>query len=78
MDLANPLLGLGEMERVQVSDHAARRLANGNPIELGSRLASGEVAVLSDKGVLLAIGKVVGQESGTIQPTKVLSAGQNR
>ena len=78
MDLADPLFGLGEMERVRVSDHDARRLANGNPIDLGSHLASGEVAVLSDKGVVLAIGQVVGQESGRIQPTKVLAAGQTR
>jgi len=72
-DLVDPPFGLGEMERLRVNDDDARRLANGNEIELAGPVESDEVAVLSDKDALLAIGKVVGQDRRTVRPTKVLA-----
>jgi len=69
--LLSPLSALSELGRATVGRVSARRLANGNAVDLPAPMQDGEIAVLSEDGELLAIGQAV---AGRFQPTKVFTA----
>lgn len=69
-DLLDPLTALEDLPRVVAGPDQARRLANGNPIELSVDINGPEAAVVDEDARLLAIAAVDG-EKHTLNPAKV-------
>ncbi len=78
-DLLSPLLAIGDLEKVTVSESDASRIAMGRAIELPkargfkSLHLECEIALVDEGGDLLALGRVKA-DSRTIQPAKVFIA----